>query len=265
MRNRGMLWKTPWKRRKPVVTPYPVSMWFFTNFGVPGSGFFPNSIYQFAALSPATGESGPPFWVGLVGAIAEPVPVGPDLSAYVGQGGSANTGNWGLGSTGSSASTDITTESYAAGASASYVSPSLGATVRAVVSLATFTSDGTNTTVRLWVDGFPVAQEVATIVPPAPGLVFMGASSPEYIHGWAGGNVLPTNDEIRAWFKATKANLEIAEIPGKTLDRFSATSVQPLAPNPLPTLGTGQSMSYVTPVGPDPGILNSYINVSFGY
>ena len=259
---RGTLWKTSWRRQKPVVTPNPLPMWFFTNFG----GFSPNPFarYAFPNPSPATGEFGPPFWVGMVTAYQPASLVGNTIAAFAGSGGLP--GRWLL-QTNMVNPNDAAVSVVSVGGNVlmNASAPTLNATYRAVVMLATFVTSGGVTTGRLWVDGNPVVVDTSPTPLPIAAIIEMFARTTGYIHGWAGGNVAPTNAEIQSWFFNTKNNQEIAEIPGKTLDRFSATSVQPAVPNPLPTLGTGQNMDYQVVIPPDPVAQNVFIPVSFGY
>lgn len=268
-RLRGMLWKTPWKRNRPEVASVPVPMWFFSRFGRTG-GIFPSSEYQTPASSPAPGDGLPPFWIGMIGAfdlaLARQTIV-PGQNVFVRRGwvmrdfmssivGSVNA----LEARGQAGTTSIVQ---------SFV-PQIGADIRAIVSLMTVEPDGANVKTSLYVDGVLFAQQVGAYTASPFQVVMSGeeveTSSPQpYIHGWAGGNALPTLAEIQQWFLDSRYNLEIAAIPGKTSDRFSATSVAPAAPAALPNLAGGQVMNYVVNVPPDPVALNTLLNVTFAY
>lgn len=266
-RLRGMIWKTPWSRKRTPVASVPVPMWFFSNFGAGGSGVIPNSTYHFAAAAPAPGATGIPFWVGQVSAF-DVTQVGLVQS----QVGFVNRGWENIGRLLSFNSANSLETEVQAGPSLLEQPPTLGATLRAIVSLMTVEPVGPDTQLSLYVDGtlrksfvFP-----GTYMPPVA-LLNMAAFSlptdpvPPYIHGWAGGGSVPTVEEIQQWFLDTRYNTEVADIPGKTTDRISATSVAPLAPPVLPNLAGGQPMTYVVPVPPDPVAINSLINVTFAY
>lgn len=148
------------------------------------------------------------------------------------------------------------------------VSP-LGADFRSIVSLITCVPDGLgNNVLKLYVDGVYKSQVTLPYVssgnPMRMGTPNVLGKNP-LVHGWVGGNSLLTNSEIKQWFISSRYNLEIAEIPGKTSDRITATSVAPLAPATLPNLAGGQSMDYVVNVLPDPVVRNVLVPVTFAY
>lgn len=92
----------------------------------------------------------------------------------------------------------------------------------------------------------------------------LGIPNSPCVHGFVAGAGTPTGAQIAQWFDDTKANLEIAEIAGMTSDRWSATSVQPNVPDPLPNLAGGQDLTLVqigTPLAPS----NSQVNAYFAY
>jgi len=164
-------------------------------------------------------------------------------------------------------------DTIASAASASFIQPvpQIGADIRAIVSLLTVEPDGLgNDIISFYVDGSLVLQQIGSYSP-IPSFVRMrtvnqaGDVPQPYVHGWAGGNALPTVDEIEQWFFDSRYNMEIAAIPGKTSDRFSATSVQPTAPGVLPNLAGGQVMNYVVDNPPDPVAQNVLLNVTFAY
>lgn len=267
-RLRGMLWKTPWKRNRPEVASVPVPMWFFTRFGPSGNGFTPNSDYRMPAPSPVPGDSGAPFWIGTIG-LADIAGAPGITNQYAG----ASSGfNWGVASQflrSFAGDPGVLSGEGGTGIGLSAQVPVLGASLRAVVTLITSVPDGFgNNTTRLYVDGVFKSQVTGPYVF-APGILSMGTpnvfGAQPGIHGWAGGNALPTPAEIQQWFLSSRYNLEIAAIPGKTSDRFSATSVAPAVPAVLPNLAGGQVMNYTVNVLPDPGALNLLVNVTFGY
>lgn len=118
-----------------------------------------------------------------------------------------------------------------------------------LVSLITVQPESLGSRVRVWMDGGLRYSEVVLAVVPAankPRLFHTTTASGNHpFHGFAGGTVIPTDDEIYTWFQAVRSNLEIQEIPGKTTDLISATSVAPLAPALLPNGSTGQDFATV--------------------
>jgi hypothetical protein len=123
---------------------------------------------------------------------------------------------------------------------------------------------------NLWVDNL-LADSVLLDLPYVAGAdKFFIDPNRLAINGVAGGPVAITEAEVRQWFADTKANNETAAIPGKvgpidkTTDRWTATNVQPLVPNPLPNMLTGQDLDYVIQLGaplPD----NALLPVAYGY
>jgi hypothetical protein len=80
----------------------------------------------------------------------------------------------------------------------------------------------------------------------------------------AGGNALPTTQEIQDWFAATRSALSAQPIPGKTLDQYDAANTPGVVPNPLVNLAGGQNAPLVT-VGTPPVPVNILIPATFGY
>lgn len=265
MRKSGMIWKTPWKKRSPALASAPVPMWFFTNF----KDDLGSSSYEFPNPSPCPGDGAGPFWAGMIAAFdlsnLNSLPLAFQDALVRGQG-------WNLRDeaskpTGGSLSLIA---SGAAGFGVSASVPELGATYRAIVSLITSEPDGLgNNITKLYVDGVYKTQVTLPYVP-AGIPMFMGSGpSPQIggnflLHGWAGGNATLTSAEIQQWFLDSRYNLEIAQVPSKTSDRITATSVAPLAPPALPNLAGGQPMLYVAGT-PDPVVFNTQLDVTFAY
>jgi hypothetical protein len=267
-----MLWKTPWKRNRVPVASVPVPMWFFTNFG--STGILPGSAYEFPAPSPSPGDAASPFWVGMIGAMDLAAAKLNNVSIHESLVSRGTPGSWSLRDAMASVGGLISfLEARASAAGTSFIQPvpQIGADIRAIVSLLTVEPDGLgNDILSFYVDGSLVLQQIGSYSP-LPNLVRMrtveqvGVVPQPYVHGWAGGNALPTVDEIKQWFFDSRYNMEIAAIPGKTSDRFSATSVQPTAPGVLPNLAGGQVMNYVVDTPPDPVAQNVLLNVTFAY
>jgi len=262
----GTQWKTSWRRQKPnAVSQYP--MWFFNSFGVNLNGA-PKAQYQMS--DPATGDGVAPFWVGLVAAVD--VAIGPNES-YTGFVGRTARWNVGAGNGGSGIRANGTT--VAGGSSTDHIWAS-GANIRAVVVLMTVEPNpsGPGSVTKIYIDSKAPLVDVdpATYTPGPPTLTtFLTRVQPAvplvgaYINGWAGGNFALTTAEIGQWFADVRANLETAAIPGKTSDRFSATSVAPTRPAVLPNLAGGGPMTYAVTQVPDPVALNTLVPVTFAY
>lgn len=270
---RGTLWKTSWRRQKTPVGQAPVEAWFFSNFGPPVGA--PQARYRFPLAVPATGDGVAPFWVGIMFAANLTTVSVEAVRAFVSRAGAGTgyslLGQWPvtgpdprplrvIGQTMSEPVplfTDV---------------PQVGAETRAVVALMVVEPFDTGRRETLYVDGFPVSSQTDPIAyAAAVGTLLTMAAETSLaginigINGWAGGNFLPTSQEIEDWFGSTRANLAVAEIPGKTSDRFTATSVAPAVPAVLPNLAGGQSMDYVVTLPPDPVVVNTLIPVTFNY
>lgn len=270
---RGMQWKTPWRRQKTPVGQAPVDVWFFANFGPPVGA--PQARYRFPLAVPAPGDGAAPFWIGIMFAATLSTVSVEQVRAFVSRAaagaGFSLFGTWPvlgpdprpLRVTGSvmASATPLTTDV-----------PQVGAETRAVVALLVVEPFDTGRRETLWVDGNPVASKTDPLpyATAAGTLLTMAAETALVginigINGWAGGNFLPTDQEIRDWFGSTRANLAVAEIPTKTSDRFTATSVAPAVPAVLPNLAGGQNMDYVVTLAPDPVVVNTLIPVTFNY
>jgi len=270
---RGTLWKTSWRRQKTPVPQTPVPMWFFNNFQIDLTG---RVWYQQPSGSPGIGDAtGGSFWAGMIAAFQfAPGAFG----ALIGRADSPpNSRDWQVRDA-SAAPADplqLTTEGSSAGAvAATQIEPvsSLGVispVLRAIVTMLVVEDLGNGTRRQtLWVDGAVRVSGIfaSTYVSTA---VRRGAALPGdgYLNSWAGGNVLPTTDEIQNWFSASRYALPAPSaqaIPGKTLDRFDAGAVPGTVPSPLVNLSVGQNMLGVSE-GVSPAFANTLFDASFAY
>jgi hypothetical protein len=88
-----------------------------------------------------------------------------------------------------------------------------------------------------------------------------------YINSMAGGNALPTTQEIQDWFQASRYALPFPvaqQIPGKTLDQYDAGATPGIVPNPLVNLAVGQNAPLVVS-GIPPIPANLLIPATFAY
>jgi hypothetical protein len=122
--------------------------------------------------------------------------------------------------------------------------------------------------VTLWIDGAVRRQNFIPIANPyVPGVGTLTVSPGHaFLNSMAGGNALPTNAEIQAWFSASRyaAPFPSAQaIPGKTLDRYDAGVTPGVVPNPLVNLVGGQNAPMITNLAPLP--VNLLVPATFGY
>lgn len=267
---RGMQWKTPWRRQKPALPQAPTAMWFFNNFQVDLTG---RVWYQQALDTPTIGDTdGGSFWVGMIGAI------GPQFGANVERADNPpNSQDWQVIDQ-SFAPIDpdqMITAGFSSGLTVGVqieqvsdlgvVAPVL----RAIVTLMVVEDLGDGTRRQtLWVDGSIRKQDILKSPYTRKDARF-GTAMPGdgYLNSWAGGNVVPTNAEIKAWFSASRYASPMPaaqEIPGKTLDRFDAGAVPGATPSPLVNLATGQNMVSASE-GVSPAFANTLFDASFAY
>lgn len=267
---RGMQWKTSWRRQKQTLGAVPVEMWFFHNDGGVGSFSF-----QQAMRVPGIGDTQPPFWCGFIAGLPGSPPVGitPDQAAVFRTFGFGTS--W-LGGAQRLLLNGVETyralwSNYSMSAPVESLSPPLAPIVlRAVVVMIVATTDGDgNVVAQLWVDG-AIRAQLATGVPYVSGLLPTDVLSFDpgtaYINSMAGGNALPTTDEIQAWFSASRYASPFPsaqEIPGKTLDRYDAANTPGVVPNPIANLAGGQPGALATSGGPTP--VNVQLAATFGY
>jgi hypothetical protein len=267
---RGTLWKTSWRRQKSAVPQAPTAMWFFNNFQVDLTG---RVWYQQPLDTPAIGDTdGGSFWVGMIGAI------GPNFGANIDRADSPpNNQSWQV-SDQSFAPIDpaqMITAGFSAGAvsgvqielvsSLGVISPAL----RAIVTLMVVEDLGNGTRRQtLWVDGSIRKQETFASPYVASAARFSTAMPGDgYLNSWAGGNAVPTTQEIKDWFQQSRYATPFPSaqpIPGKTLDRFDAGAVPGSVPSPLVNLSIGQNMATASE-GTSPAFANTLFNASFAY
>jgi hypothetical protein len=264
-----MLWKTPWRRQKTPVPQAPVSMWFFNNFQVDLTG---RVWYQQPLGAPGIGDTtGGSFWVGMIGATQ----LGPVFGAYVERANNPpNSQDWQVGDF-SFAPIDpnqMVTVGVSNGLAQTEPVSNLGVvspTLRAIVTLMVVEDLGNGTRQQtLWVDGAIRMQEIIGSQYTASANRF-GTARPGdgYLNSWAGGNAVPTTQEIKNWFQTSRYASPFPsaqEIPGKTLDRFDAGAVPGLVPSPLVNLSNGQNMLSASE-GTSPAFANTLFDASFAY
>lgn len=266
---RGTLWKTSWRRQKPAVPQAPVSMWFFNNFQVDFTG---RVWYQQPLDTPTVGDvAGGSFWAGMIGAS------GPVFGAGIKRSEAPpDFDDWRVLDQDSSLFTPpVVTEGLSSGGlSESQFEPiqPLGVTppvLRAIVTLMVVEDLGDGTRRQdLWVDGLLRQSTIfAGIYNAKAGRFGTAMPGDGYLNSWAGGNVVPTADEIRTWFSASRyaSPFPAAQsIPGKTLDRFDAGAVPGAVPSPLLNLDSGQDMLSGSE-GVSPFFANTLFDASFAY
>jgi hypothetical protein len=155
---------------------------------------------------------------------------------------------------------------YAEAAVPPYNSPLSGFQVRAVVVLMTVENVAGVAQQRLWIDG--AVRAVSAELGPYVSVPLSFSLSPltAMINSYVGGNALPTDDEVRTWFAATRTALSAQPIPGKTLDRYDAGATPGVVPNPLVNLTGGQNAPLVqVGGGPFPTPANTLFPATFGY
>lgn len=271
---RGTLWKTSWRRQKTPVPQAPVSMWFFNNFQVDLTG---RVWYQQPLDTPTIGDTtGGSFWAGMIASFQfAPGNFGVNIQRAPSP---PNIQNWQLinQSLAPIDPTQLVVGGFSTGTGfpASQIEPvsSLGVippTLRAIVSMLVVEDLGNNTRRQtLWIDGAVrsvgifAGSYLATAA--RRGTAMPGDG---YLNSWAGGNVLPTTDEILAWFSASRyasSTPSAQAIPGKTLDRFDAGAVPGTVPSPLVNLSVGQNMLSASE-GVTPAFANTLFDASFAY
>lgn len=266
---RGMQWKTPWRRQKPSLGASPVGMWFF-NAQTPALGDF--SFLQ-PLTTPAIGDGTPPFWVGFIAAVTTSIdPISLAEIASVGR-----SGAWGMSIQHSFSAPGEPADIFEIIASTTAApfptlpfdplsAPPAEPVLRAVVVMLVVYEENGNTVEQLWVDG-SVRYQIATPDPYAPGVLttFLSPLS-GYLNSMAGGNALPTSEEIQTWFSDTRYGAAMpaaAAIPGKTLDQYDAGATPGVVPDPLVNLAGGQNAPLSVSGTPAPQ--NIFLQATFGY
>jgi len=259
---RGTLWKTSWRRQKPAIgAGQRVPMWFFSGFTVGQNG----QAFQQPLTSPSIGDVAPPFWVGTI--------QGNDLlsatatSSIVGRGTAwFEFLEWKPTSNLLQVNTGATTSMNPA---VSQLNPPLSPIqVRAVVQMLVVEPYLAGFRATLWIDGAVRASTVSAVAY-VPGASLLGIEpSKGLFNSLAGGNALPTTQEIQDWFSATRYAPQPAAqaIPGKTSDRYDAGITPGVVPDPLINQAGGQAAPLV-PFGlpPPPLPANILLDATFGY
>jgi len=248
---RGSEWKTSWRRQKPALGAGTQLMWFFSS----SSGDF----YLQPDPSPSTGGTAPPFWFGSVQATSAPaLPLISDVeraSAW------RSRLRWDGLVVQSSAEVEPTLDALSV-VVPTYNAPLSDFQVRVVVQLVTVEPVNAGFRYVLWVDGSRVAEQVETLAY-VPGTTSLQISPQDgFVNSMAGGNALPTDAEVRAWFTATRQALAAQPIAGKTQDRFDAGSVPGLTPATLTNLAGGQDADLIVA---DADMVNVELRAVFGY
>lgn len=288
---KGMLWKTPWRRRTGgLVNQPPVEMWFFDL-----SGAVSPATDSWEFISPAavpTFAAGPgPFWLGLVCRVTDvPNPtVGATEQGFLRQFSSPPSAGVFLRVTANRTTTYAPGDTENADVTATSVGffglvrsflprPGLGGQgvllnydwSCVTVALVQITPQGGTTLLDAWLDNVYLGQQShATAYAPANTSIRLGGGrytvNGPTLHGAVGGTGLLTASQVETWFQQVKSGAQIVGIPGQTTDLWSAAAVQPLVPNPLPNLAGGQNLNltaFGTPIGPPSNVL---VPVSFNY
>lgn len=260
---RGMQWKTSWRRERPATPPTTLTgVWAFNAFQNGGV-----SEYQLPLVTPAPART-LPFWVGMLAVVTDPA--SPLSAVIIGN----NDGAAGINMTAlfgaiagppapNGRRSDLTLQ-QAPSLTSIVTKPALGTARQAVVVLIeAHAISGTQYVVNYWFDKFVALTLIRTLPFTASAAIWRMQPNGYALNGVAAGITEPTYDEIQTWFDSTKAQGEVRPIAGKTSDRWTATSVQPLVPAVLPNLGGGQAANFVTLGGP-PGA-NTLFQVAFGY
>lgn len=264
---RGTQWKTSWRRQKQAIGSDPVEMWFFHNDGGVGSFSFVQAL-----TTPSIGDGTPPFWCGFIAGlpVSPPADGTPDQSAVFRADGLGTA--W-LGGAQRLLLNGVETyrglwSNYSLSAPIPSLSPPLSPiALRAVVVMIVASLNESNDLVaQVWVDGAIRAQST-------PGVPYVAGTDTlsfdpgtAYINSMAGGNVLPTTEEIQAWFSASRYASPFPsaqEISGKTTDRYDAGATPGVVPSPIVNLAGGQDGVLTTSGGPTP--VNVQLAATFGY
>ena len=252
---RGSLWKTSWRKQKPALGAGTELMWFFCRF----SGNEGTAHYEQADATPSTGAGALPFWFGSIQATSGPP-------------GFALTSEFGRDSAWKAKltwdndllrpSAEVEPDIGVAVEVPVYNAPLSRFQVRAVVQLVTVEPVDTGFRYVFWVDGSPVAERTSTD-PYMSGVgQFMILPQDGFVNSVVGGNALPTDEEIRAWFTATRQALSAQPIAGKTQDRYDAGTVPGTVPATLTNLAGGQDADLII-TGASP--INFELRAVFGY
>lgn len=258
---RGMLWKTPWKRKRPLAPQVPVSIRAFTEFFDDDFNFWE---YRQPLGTPTIGETAP-YWVGMLAASGVLQSPGTDGNSYL-------TNVWQM-FFGSNAlypliQYNVQTNLYTV-YSGEYETI-VGPVFASVILLQLYpTNGGLSTTREIWVDGaLKEKVEGGGFFPNPAAVVARPGGIRQYLSSWGGGNAQLTSAEIQSWFRRTRVAREVQAISGKTLDIFQASSV-PVgnAPALLPNLGgaggqdmdlTEQGVAQIQPQNVDVDVIFNY-------
>lgn len=258
---RGMLWKTPWKRRRPLTPQVPVSIRAFTEFRADDFNFWE---YQQPLVTPTIGETAP-YWVGMLAASGVLQSPGTGGNIYA-------TGVWQmfLGSNNLNPLIQYAVQTDLYPAYSGEYETVIGPAFASVILLHLYpTNGGLSTTREVWVDGaLKEKVEGGGFFPNPSSVVARPGGIRQYMSSWGGGNAQLTSDEIQSWFRRTRVAREVQSIPGKTLDIFRASSVpEGAAPATLSNLGGagGQDMDLTEQGVAQIQPLNINVDVIFNY
>jgi len=278
---KGMLWKSPWGRRKGVSPQSPVNMWFF-NLGADTFADFWN--YEAPLVAPSFSQGPMPLWFGFACVTTTATAFGAAFAVTAGTGlpdglfasvAAFLTETVSPGDTENQQLIVLTCND----AESPFMLPGTGLPASTgvlnydwdtvTVGLVTVVSEGAGARVTFYVDNVQ-AFSVATVAPyavPASVLKIFGTLDPIFpsVNGVAGGAFALTAAEIDQWFKDTRNNAEVAAIAGKTSDRWTATSAAPLAPGILPNLNGGQALIATANGVPTFAPTNNLVSVAFNY
>lgn len=275
---RATLWKTSLRRQKSPIGSAPQDMYWFVNFQLLDD-FINRSFFSQPLDTPAIGDSVPPFWMGAIlgSAVPEsstsPTPViyradierGANWSAQLDYGFEPSLPNGSPLQAISSVEGSLPLTSDPLPQLGAGTSPLI---VRATVIMLVVEPSGSTYQSTLWVDGTIRKTQISPVAYTAnPGLLVQVNPGSGLMSSMAGGNALPTAQEIQDWFFATRyaSPYPLAQqIPGKTLDQYDAANTPGVVPAALTNLSTGQN----APLGSNgtpPIPANFLLSTTFGY
>lgn len=277
---KGMIWKTPWRRRTGgLVNQPPVDMWFFD---LSGGAEPAQDSWEYVSPAPLPSfASGPgPFWLGLVCRIGGVDPAAGNFQGILSQRDvgvgfrieldAIRTSQLALGDTENGTySLLVGNAGSLSGFFTGPPGPVLQYDWECVTVFFARVTPGVNTQAEGWLDNVYLGSSGSGPYVPANQPIRLSggiytANGPT-VHGAVGGTGVVTDAQVAQWFSDVKAGAQIVGIPGQTTDLWSAAAVQPLAPNPLPNLAGGQVLNLTaigTPIGPPSNVL---VPVSFNY
>jgi hypothetical protein len=276
---RGTLWKTSWRQQTSSLGTAEQQMWWFANFGefTQGGEFY----YQQPLVTPAIGDVAPPFWVGAIfGTTAPAIFLDTIIQRALGVP-QPSTPSWDIGIVWdpnslpnliANAHADNLVAPLAVSLSTPLdplgANPAPPALIRAVVMMLVVEPDaGGGFRETLWVDGNARQTSISvSAYDPSAGPTWLQPKL-GFLNSMAGGNALPTTQEIKDWFSASRYASPFPaaqQIPGKTMDQYDAGNTPGVVPNPLVNLAGGQNAALISLDAP-PVPVNLFVQTTFAY